>query len=147
MAFRSSSKVLGPSLIETDVIVGTSAIVNRSVVCRNTEIDAGAQVADSFIGRNVYIGPGAKLLHKPLASNGEDHKFEIELLVGRVGGRATAKVHRPKCGAAIGDRCRIGADAVLEPGTVLFPDLYVPSRAHLRAAVYRTQGEVNASCR
>lgn len=146
VAFRSSSKVLGPSLIESDVVVDTSAIVNRSVVCRRTEIFAGAQVGDAFIGRDVRIGPGVKLLHKTLDDPPPDHEFVIELWVGRHG-RAVAKVRRPKCGVAIGDGCRIGVDAVLEPGTVLFPNLYVPGRTHLQAAVYRTQGEINSVCK
>ena len=123
VSFRSSCKVLGPSLIESNVTIGTSAIVNRSIVCRGTEIDPAAQVADAFIGRNVYIGPGVIVLHKPLTGPVTVSGLEIR--------------NRVKCGAVIGDGCRIGADTLIEPGAVLMPGCVFPPRSHLRATVYR----------
>ncbi|MCE9585747.1 hypothetical protein K8R04_00300 [Candidatus Uhrbacteria bacterium] len=124
VSFRSSCKVLGPSLIESSVTIGTSAIVNRSIVCRRTEIDAAAQVADSIIGRDVYIGPTALLLHKPLTG-------ELEPL--HEGVRLT---NRKKCGVVVGDGCRIGAGATIEPGTILMPKCIVPIGRHVKTGFY-----------
>jgi NDP-sugar pyrophosphorylase family protein len=124
VSFRSSCKVLGPSLIESNVTIGTSAIVNRSIVCRGTEIDAGAQVADSIIGRNVYIGPTSLLLHKTLSGTMDSF---------REGGRL---LNRKKCGVVVGDGCRIGAGAKIEPGTILMPKCIVPIGKHLQTGIY-----------
>jgi acetyltransferase-like isoleucine patch superfamily enzyme len=127
VSFRSSSKVLGPSLIESNVTIGTSAIVNRSIVCRGSEIDAAAQVADSIIGRNVYIGPSVLLLHKTLSGEMEPMNEGVLLK------------NRKKCGVIVGDGCRIGADAIIEPGTILMPGCIVPIRRHVRAGLYRPE--------
>jgi acetyltransferase-like isoleucine patch superfamily enzyme len=124
VSFRSSCKVLGPSLIYSDATVGTSAVVNRSIICKGSEIDVGAQVADSIIGRNVYIGPTALLLHKPLGER-------LDPL--REGARI---VNRKKCGVIVGNGCRIGAGARIEPGTILMPKCIVPIGAYVKAGFY-----------
>lgn len=124
VSFRSSCKVLGPSLIESNVTIGTSTIVNRSIVCRDTEIDAGAQVADSIIGRNVYIGPLVLLLHKPLSGAMEPLHEGVRL------------TNRKKCGVIVGDGCRIGAGATIEPGTILTPKCVVPIGRHVKTGIY-----------
>lgn len=124
VSFRSSCKVLGPSLIYSDVTVGTSAVVNRSIICKGTEIDVGAQVADSIIGRNVYIGPLVLFLHKPLTGVMDSLREGVRL------------INRKKCGVIVGDGCRIGAGAKIEPGTVLHPNCIVPIGRHLQAGIY-----------
>lgn len=124
VSFRSSSKVLGPSVIYSHATVGTAAIVNRSIIGKGSEIDAGAQVADSIIGRNVYIGPTALLLHKPLG-DALDPLYE--------GIRVT---NRKKCGVIVGNGCRIGAGAKIEPGTILMPGCTVPVGSHLISGFY-----------
>lgn len=127
VSFRSSCKVLGPSLIESNVTVGTSANVKRSIVCRGSEIDEGAQVADSIIGRNVYIGPSALLLHKPLVGEIAPTPEGVRLM------------NRKKCGVIVGDGCRIGAEVTIEPGTILMPKCIVPIGAHLGTGFYRPE--------
>lgn len=129
VSFRSSSKVLGPSLIESNVTIGTATIVNRSIVCRGTEIDAAAQVADSFIGRNVYIGPSVLLLHKPLSGE-----------MGQIAPGVRFR-NRKKCGVVVGDGCRIGAGATIEPGTILMPGCIVPIGRHVKAGIYWPAGD------
>lgn len=124
VSFRSSSKVLGPSVIYSQATVGTSAIVNRSIIGKGSEIDAGAQVADSIIGRNVYVGPTALLLHKPLGDALDPLREGIHV------------TNRKKCGVIVGNGCRIGARAVIEPGTVLMPGCIVPIGEHLKSGFY-----------
>lgn len=137
VSFRSSSKVLGPSLIDSNVMVGTSAIVNRSIVCRDTQIGEAAQVADSFIGRRVLIGPSVHLEHKPFPKNGKEIGIRILLLSEGPGCYTIAR--RSKCGAVIGDDCQIGRGATLAPGTILLPGCIVPKQTVLKAGVYRPQ--------
>lgn len=124
VSFRSACKVLGPTLVDSRVTIGTSAIVNRSIIGSNSEIDSGAQVADSVIGRNVYVGPNVLLLHKPLSGKLDPLKEGIRL------------TNRPKCGVVVGDRCRIGAGARIEPGSVLLPGCVVPIDMHLPTGIY-----------
>ncbi len=127
VSFRSSSKILGPSLIESHVTIGTATIVNRSIVCRGTEIDAAAQVADSIIGRNVYIGPSVLLLHKTLSGEMDPIAPGVRLS------------NRKKCGVIVGDGCRIGAGATIEPGTILMPKCIVPIGMHVKTGFYRPE--------
>lgn len=136
LSLRSSCKVLGPTRLGSKVVIGTSAIVSRSIVCSDTKIDAQAQVGDSFIGRRCYIGKAVILEHVPLDG-------PVKILPGRPDRRdmthAVEILNRKKCGSAIGDGCRIGSGSLLDPGTVLMPGCIVPPRTHLKAGVYRPE--------
>jgi carbonic anhydrase/acetyltransferase-like protein (isoleucine patch superfamily) len=124
VSLRSSCKVLGPTALGSRVTIGTAAIVNRSIIGGGTEVDAGAQVADSIIGRNVYIGPSVLLLHKSLIGEMKSIREGVRLL------------HRKKCGVIVGDGCRIGAGAKIEPGSVLMPGCVIPVGEYLQTGIY-----------
>ena len=61
---RWSAKIVGPSLIESDVFMNTSSVITRSVICAGSQIDDLAVVKDSILGRKVFVEPGVKILHR-----------------------------------------------------------------------------------
>lgn len=70
-------------------------------------------VGDSIIGRGVNIEAGAVIAN---CRNERDDKA-IHVRVGR----EKVRIEKTKFGAVVGDGSRIGANAVLAPGTLLSP--------------------------
>lgn len=131
ITIRWSAKIVGPALIEDRVFINTSSVVKRSVVCANTQIDELAVLSDSIIGRDVYIEPGAKILHR----YGRVCR-EIVVEDWRYSTRPKIETGRKKLGAVIGDGCHIGANAVIMPGTVLLPGCHVDAGRVLPSGIY-----------
>lgn len=105
---RLAAKLIGPILACDDVRISSNTGVIRCVIGSRSVIDDGANLKDSIVGADGYVGVGAKLLSKE---------------VSRV------PVTRPKMGCVIGDGCRVGAGVTLMPGTILLPGTEVPEHA------------------
>jgi bifunctional N-acetylglucosamine-1-phosphate-uridyltransferase/glucosamine-1-phosphate-acetyltransferase GlmU-like protein len=105
------------------VFLGESAIVGPSVEVKSSILLKGAKVAhlsfvgDSILGSFVNIEAGAVL------ANYRNERAEKEIQVAIDGEKRPTGVE--KFGALVGDRSRIGANAVLAPGTILEPDSVV----------------------
>jgi len=54
-----SAKIVAPSCIGHDVVVGAGALLDRSIVWSGAKIGAGARITDAVIGNGVGIEPGA----------------------------------------------------------------------------------------
>lgn len=134
ITIRWSAKIVGPALLESRVFVNTSSVVKRSVICAGSQIEEHAVVCDSIVGRNVFIGPGVKLLHRRGISC-----EEIVIRDFRDIAEPRINTGRRKFGAVIGDNCVIGANSVLEPGTVLLPGTEVPPLTFMKAGIYGTE--------
>lgn len=138
---RWSAKVVGPSLIEGEIFMNTSSVVTRSIICRGSQVDDLAVMKDSIIGRNVYIEPGVKILHRRGIECAD-----IVVKDFRERNPEPFPIGRRKFGAVVGDGCRIGANAVIEPGTVLLPGTRVPPLAHVEAGIYPPEYFKNGAC-
>ncbi len=83
--------------------------MKNSIILDNSSISHFNHVADSIIGNNVNLAAGTQLANlrfdkqKVYVKSGEE-KIDTEL---------------EKFGTILGDGCQIGANAVLNPGTVL----------------------------
>ena len=105
------------------VFLGDGAIVGPSVEVKSSILLKGAKVAhlsfvgDSILGSLVNIEAGAVL------ANYRNERAAKEIRVAIDGARLRTGVE--KFGALVVDRSRIGANAVLAPGTVLEPDSIV----------------------
>lgn len=95
------------------VRVGPGAEIARSVIGKHTALAHFNFVGDSIIGNNVNMEAGAVIANH---YNERADKMIDVLLDGR-------RVHTgvSKFGALVGDGCKIGANAVLTPGTILLP--------------------------
>ena len=74
-------------------------------------------VGDSIIGHDVNIEAGA------IVANHYNERKDDTVYVNIDGKRVSTGLH--KFGSLVGDDCRIGANAVLSPGTLLKPQTIV----------------------
>jgi len=97
--------------------VGISCEIKTSVMLEGSAVAHFNFVGDSIIGHDVNIEAGAIL------ANHFNERTEKEIFVHHGGKRIAT--HLEKFGALVGDDCRIGANAVLSPGTLLKPQTIV----------------------
>jgi bifunctional N-acetylglucosamine-1-phosphate-uridyltransferase/glucosamine-1-phosphate-acetyltransferase GlmU-like protein len=105
------------------VFLGDGAILGPSVEVKSSILLKGAKVAHlSFVGDSV-IGSGVNIEAGAMLANYRNERTAKEIRVAIDGARLRTGVE--KFGALVGDRSRIGANAVLAPGTILEPDSIV----------------------
>ncbi len=97
--------------------VGISCEVKTSILLEGCAIAHFNFVGDSIIGHDVNIEAGAIL------ANHYNEREDDTVYVCIDGQRISTGMH--KLGAIVGDDCRIGANAVLSPGTLLLPKTIV----------------------
>jgi bifunctional N-acetylglucosamine-1-phosphate-uridyltransferase/glucosamine-1-phosphate-acetyltransferase GlmU-like protein len=103
--------------LDSEVIIGPSCEVKSSFIFSGSKAAHFNFVGDSVIGRNVNIEAGAIIANY---RNELDNKEIICMVEGR---KIATGVN--KFGSLVGDGCRIGANAVLAPGTILKPKTIV----------------------
>jgi UDP-N-acetylglucosamine diphosphorylase / glucose-1-phosphate thymidylyltransferase / UDP-N-acetylgalactosamine diphosphorylase / glucosamine-1-phosphate N-acetyltransferase / galactosamine-1-phosphate N-acetyltransferase len=121
----------GPMIISENCFIAAHAYLRAGVFCdRNVIIGPGCEVkstiilekstlahfnfaGDSIIGSNVNMEAGS------IVANHHNDREDKNIFV-LIDGKATA-IGSQKFGALIGDHCKIGANAVLSPGTILQP--------------------------
>lgn len=104
-------------------IFGPGAELKSSFVFAGTKLAHFNFVGDSILGADVNLEAGS------IVCNYRNERADKEILV-RVGGSLHRTGH-DKFGAVLGDRCRLGANAVVAPGGLLRPGTVV-GRAGLR---------------
>lgn len=97
--------------------VGISCEVKTSVILENSAIAHFNFVGDSIIGHDVNIEAGAIL------TNHYNEREDDTVYVNFNGEHISTGLH--KFGSLVGDGCRIGANAVLSPGTLLKPNTII----------------------
>jgi NDP-sugar pyrophosphorylase family protein len=103
----------GGVFLDRGVIIGTGCELKTSVIMAGSTLAHFNFVGDSIVGADVNLEAGAIVANH---HNDRDDK-EVRIHVRGQQVRTGAQ----KFGALIGDHCRIGANAVLAPGTVLDP--------------------------
>lgn len=103
--------------LESNVIIGPSCEIKSSFICSNSKAAHFNFIGDSVIGRDVNIEAGAIIANY----RNELEDKEIICLIDNY----KIKIGINKFGSLIGDGCRIGANAVLAPGTILQPRIIV----------------------
>ena len=134
----------GPTIIGPESIVGTAAYIRggtilgrHAIVGHCTEakstimLDGAAAphfnfVGDCILGSNSNIGAGVILANYRLDAK--------EVPVGS--GESRQSTGLVKFGAVLGDRAKVGCNAVLEPGTFLGKDVWVPPAQYIRRGFY-----------
>jgi NDP-sugar pyrophosphorylase family protein len=107
-------------------VVGANTEVKRSILLPGAKAPHLAYVGDSVLGQDVNLGAGVVL------SNFRHDGREIEIPLGE--GRLSTG--RRKLGAVLGDRVRVGCNAVLHPGAVVGRETEIYPGVQLRAGVY-----------
>jgi UDP-N-acetylglucosamine diphosphorylase / glucose-1-phosphate thymidylyltransferase / UDP-N-acetylgalactosamine diphosphorylase / glucosamine-1-phosphate N-acetyltransferase / galactosamine-1-phosphate N-acetyltransferase len=101
----------GGVFLDDGVKIGPSCEIKSSIIFSKTSVAHFNFIGDSIVGSNVNIEAGA------VTANHYNEKADkqIEVLYNS----AVIKTNTSKFGALIGDACKIGANAVLSPGTLL----------------------------
>jgi bifunctional N-acetylglucosamine-1-phosphate-uridyltransferase/glucosamine-1-phosphate-acetyltransferase GlmU-like protein len=107
--------------LDRNVILGPSVEVKSSLIGEGSKAAHFNFVGDSIIGRDVNIEAGA------IIANYRNERTDKEIVC--FDGERLIRTGRDKFGSLIGDGCRIGANAVLAPGTILKPATVVPRLA------------------
>lgn len=97
--------------------VGISCEVKTSVMLEGSAVAHFNFIGDSIIGHEVNIEAGAIL------ANHYNERDDDTVYVHHEGRRICT--HLSKFGSLVGDECRIGANSVLSPGTLLKPKTIV----------------------
>ncbi len=101
-----------------DVTIGPYSEIKGSLLCARSAAAHRNYVGDSIVGCDVNLEAGAVL------ANHFNERADKQIIV-RIDGQSIA-TGLAKFGALIGDRSRIGANAVTSPGTLLPPGSVVP---------------------
>lgn len=113
----SNSYLRGGVFLAPGAKVGISCEVKTSVLLEGSAIAHFNFIGDSIIGHFVNIEAGAILC------NHYNEREDDTVFVHVDGQRISTGLH--KFGSLVGDGCRIGANAVLSPGTLLPPNTIV----------------------
>lgn len=97
--------------LDQNVKIGTGCEVKTSIIFENSAIAHFNYIGDSIIGKNVNFEAGS------ITANHYNERNNKRILV-----KIKTKIidtNIEKFGALVGDDCKIGANAVLSPGTIL----------------------------
>lgn len=108
---RHGAYVRGEVIAGSGVVIGHDTETKNSIFLNGAHAAHFAYVGDSILGNKVNLGAGTKLAN--LRFNNQEVSIEGE------------KTGLRKLGSIIGDRCQIGCNAVLNPGTFLGKDVFV----------------------
>ncbi len=95
-------------------IIGPSCEIRSSFIFKNSHIAHMNFVGDSLLGSGVNMEAGSIIANRRNELNGQS--------VQTVFGGHIINTGAEKFGALVGDEVKIGANAVLAPGTILSPD-------------------------
>lgn len=101
----------GPIYLGSAVKVGPSSEIKQSIILDNTSVAHFNYIGNSIIGKNINFEAGS------ICANHLNETPNKNILVTLNNQRIDTKVK--KFGALVGDNSKIGANAVLSPGTIL----------------------------
>ncbi len=123
---RTGAYLRGRVVIGCGCVVGAHSEVKGSILLDGAHAPHQNYVGDSILGADVNLGAGTIL------SNVKNVGRDIAI---RHGDRVVSTGLR-KLGAILGDGCRTGCNAVLNPGTLMGPGCVVYPNATLRSGFY-----------
>lgn len=132
---ESGVVIKAPAIIRANCFIGANAYLRGGVyLSPNVSIGPGCEIKSCYIGNNTaaahfnflgdsLIGSSVNFEAGSVIANHFNERNMKEISVVEDGRKINTGV--VKFGALVGDGCRIGANAVLSPGTVLLPDAIV----------------------
>ncbi|WP_430401708.1 DapH/DapD/GlmU-related protein [Fluviicola sp.] len=97
--------------LDQDVKIGPGCELKTSIICSNTAIAHFNYIGNSIIGRNVNFEAGS------IAANHYNERVDKRISILHNG--EIIETNSNKFGSLVGDDSKIGANAVLSPGTIL----------------------------
>jgi NDP-sugar pyrophosphorylase family protein len=109
---RHGAYVRGGCILGDGCVIGHGSEVKGSILMNGAQVAHLNYVGDSILGNNINLGAGVKCANLRL-----DRR---EISITKDGKKIRTGLR--KFGCALGDRCQIGCNTVLNPGTILGPD-------------------------
>ena len=103
--------------LDQHVKIGMACEIKTSIVFRNTAVAHFNFIGDSILGSGVNFEAGA------ITANHYNEREDKSISV--IYNDSVIETGVTKFGALVGDHCKIGANAVLSPGTILAPHTIV----------------------
>ncbi|MFZ0598924.1 MAG: DapH/DapD/GlmU-related protein [Flavobacterium sp.] len=97
--------------LDKSVKIGPGCEIKSSIICSNTAIAHFNYIGNSIIGRNINFEAGS------IAANHYNERINKKISV--LYNSQIIETNSDKFGSLVGDNSRIGANAVLSPGTIL----------------------------
>lgn len=97
--------------LDQSVKIGPGSEIKSSIICSNTAIAHFNYIGNSIIGRNINFEAGS------IAANHYNERTNKKISV--LYDSQIIETNSDKFGSLVGDNSRIGANAVLSPGTIL----------------------------
>lgn len=111
-------------IIGDNCVIGNSSEIKNSIIFDNAQIPHFNYVGDSILGYKAHMGAGA------ITSNLKSDKTNIVIK-----GKENIETNLRKLGALLGDNSEIGCNAVLCPGTIIFPNSNVYPLTMVRGVI------------
>jgi NDP-sugar pyrophosphorylase family protein len=108
--------------LDKSVKIGPGCEIKSSIICSNTAIAHFNYIGNSIVGRNINFEAGS------IAANHYNERAIKKISV--LHNSEIIETNSDKFGSLIGDNSRIGANAVLSPGTILIKN-YIVKRLEL----------------
>jgi NDP-sugar pyrophosphorylase family protein len=122
---RHGAYIRKGSVIGNECVIGHATEVNRSLILDGAKLAHFNYVGDSIVGEGANLGAGSKCANLRLDEREIAILFNGErILTGR-----------KKLGALIGFGASIGCNAVLNPGTIIFPHTKVAPCLSIKGVV------------
>lgn len=119
----------GEVLVGENVHIGHATEVKHSIILSGTALAHLNYVGDSMVGSDVNISGGATLANWRFDKKNIQIKLNDEIF----------ETNMEKMGAILGDRCFIGVNSVLNPGTILAQDSLVYPLVSVKGVHLATQ--------
>lgn len=110
VSVRSHSIIRSEAYIASNCVVGHSADVKRSICLNGAKMQCGIFLGDSILGASARVGSGV------ITANRKFNQTEVSFLDKD---KRLQKSGREFFGAIVGRYCRLGANVVTYPGTIL----------------------------
>lgn len=120
---KSGSYLRGGIYLTSDVSIGANCEIKQSIICKNSNAAHLNYIGNSLIGEDVNFEAGSILANH--FNEREDKSIQV-LIEDNV-----VETNVNKFGSLIGDHSRIGANSVLNPGTILPVKSIVPRLTHV----------------
>ena len=122
---RTGAYIRGNVIIGNDCMIGNSTEIKNSLLFNGVSAPHFNYIGDSVLGHKVHLGSGVVI------SNLKTPPSEITVTTLE----ETFKTGLQKFGAAIGDFSEVGANAVLNPGTIIGQRSVVYPLASIRGVI------------
>jgi len=107
----ANSYFRGPVYLDNSVIIGSGCEIKQSLIFENTAIAHFNYIGNSIVGSSVNFEAGS------IAAN--HYNERIDKTISIIYNNKIINSYTQKFGSLVGDKSRIGANAVLSPGTIL----------------------------